>query len=188
MNLCARIRGFWRAEGGAIAAEFGLVISVLIVILMGCFEAGRYILLNQKLDRASSSVADLVAQADGMSASILDDIYQAAVQQSLPFGLADNGRVIVSSIYRADTADAVVQWQCQGGGSFAGGASNVGSEGSSAVLPVNFTVGVGENVVVAEVLYDYEPFIFDYIFEPKVFRHSTFTRPRGSLLINDPGC
>jgi Flp pilus assembly protein TadG len=188
MKTFAALRRFWGEEFGAIAAEFALVISALIVILTGCFEAGRYILLNQKLDRASSSVADLIAQADGVSVAIMNDIYMAADEQTLPFDLGGDGRVIVSSIYRVDVNPAKVQWQCSGGGNYSAATSAIGSEGDDAVLPPNFDVGVGANVVAAEVLYDYEPFLFQGIFEPKVFRHTSYTRPRGALLTTDPGC
>lgn len=187
-DLVARIRGFWTADAGAIAAEFGLVISVLIVILMGCYEAGRYILLHQKLDRTSTSVADLIAQASGMSIPILNDTYAAGDEQTLPFDLATHGRIIISSIYRPDTNNPKVVWQCKGGGAFGGATSNIGAKNADASLPANFTVGVGENVVVAEVFYDYQPFLFNGIFQPSVFVHTTFTRPRGTLLTADPGC
>lgn len=194
MKAIAAIRRFWVQDTGAIAIEFGLVISALIMILTGCFEAGRYILLNQKLDRASSSVADLVSQSNTMTADMLDDIYFAAGQQTLPFDLTGSGRVIVSSVYRSGADPAVVAWQCQGGGAYSSGSSVIGAEGATAAMPnetedeESLFVGVGENVIVAEVLYDYEPFIFQGIFQPKVFRHSTYTRPRASLLVNDPGC
>lgn len=186
-RLIARGRGFPSAEAGAIAAEFGLVISVLIVILMGCYESGRYILLHQKLDRASTSVADLIAQASGMSMSILNDTYAAGVEQTLPFDLAGEGRIIVSSVYN-QAGTAKVQWQCAGGGAFTSGTSTIGAEGATATMPASFAVGLGENVVVAEVLYDYHPFLFNGIFKPSVFRHTTVTRPRGLLLTEDPGC
>jgi len=186
--LFERVRRFLKADTGAIAAEFGLVISMLIVILMGCFEAARFILLHQKLDRASTSVADLTSQADGVSVATINDIYQAALQQTLPFDLAGEGRVIVSSIYRPDTNAPVVQWQCSGAGAFGTATSQIGSEGGNATVPAPFTVEVGENVIAAEVYYDYEPFIFDVVFDPAVFRHVTFTRPRGTLLVTDPGC
>jgi hypothetical protein len=188
MKMCAALRRFWNEDFGAVAAEFGLVISALIVILTGCFEASRYILLNQKLDRASSSVADLMAQADGITVSILNDIYTAAGEQTLPFDLDDDGRVIVSSIYRVDANPAKVQWQCAGGGDYSAASSAIGGEGDDAILPPNFDVGVGANVVAAEVFYDYQPFLFQGIFEPTVFRHTSYTRPRGALLTTDPGC
>ena len=62
MKLKTMIRRFLREDYGAVAIEFGLTISTLIVILTGCYETARYILLNQKLDRTASSVADLLAR------------------------------------------------------------------------------------------------------------------------------
>ena len=49
-------------------------------------------------------------------------------------------------------------------------------------MPSTFSVDVGENVVVAEVFYDYKPFLFEGLFQRSDLRHTTFTRPRGSLL------
>ena len=69
-----------------------------------------------------------------------------------------------------------------------GATSKIGTKGGTATMPTNLPVSLNENVVVAEVFYDYKPFLFDGIFQPAVFRHTTFTRPRGSLLVTDPGC
>jgi Flp pilus assembly protein TadG len=188
MKLTSMIRRFLGENKGAIAIEFGLVISSLIVILTGCFEASRYILLNQKLDRTSSSVADLIAQASGVTTGVLSDTYAAADQQTLPFDLAGHGHVIISSVYKPDTNPAKVTWQCNGGGAYTAGTSSIGTKGADATMPTLLPVDVGENIVVAEVLYDYKPFLFQGIFQPTVFRHTSFTRPRGSLLVTDPGC
>jgi len=188
MKAISTIRRFLNEDRGAIAIEFGLVISALMVILMGCFECSRYILLNQKLDRTSSSVADLIAQANGITAGVLSDTYAAADEQSLPFDLSGHGRVIISSVYKPDTNPAKVQWQCKGGGSYTTATSKIGAKGANATMPTTLPVDVGENIVVAEVFYDYKPFLFPGIFKPAVFRHATFTRPRGSLLVTDPGC
>lgn len=54
---------FCREKRGSVFAELGFAMPVLVLILLGCFEASRYVLLHQKLDRAASAVADLVAQA-----------------------------------------------------------------------------------------------------------------------------
>jgi Flp pilus assembly protein TadG len=187
MRAIQTIRQFWKADSGSAAIEFGLVISILIVILMGCFEAGRYILLNQKLDRTSSSVSDLIAQADNVTTGVLSDTYAAADEQTLPFDLAGHGRVIISSVYKP-AGTATVVWQCKGGGSYTSATSKIGAKGADATMPSTFSVDIGENVVVAEVFYDYKPFLFEGLFKPSVFRHTTFTRPRGSLLVTDPGC
>ena len=188
MKMISMVRRFLREDRGAIAIEFGLVISTLIVILMGCFEASRYILLNQKLDRTSSSVADLIAQASGITAGVLSDTYAAADEQTQPFDLTGHGRVIITSVFNASGTVNVV-WQCKGGGSYTAATSKIGTKGGPATMPTNLPVSLNENVVVAEVFYDYKPFLFNGIFQPAVFRHTTFTRPRGSLLVTVPtGC
>lgn len=92
------VQRFLRERLGVAAVEFGLSLPILMLILTGCFEASRYILLHQKLDRASTSVADLVAQNDGVSTSVLTGVYAAADEQTLPFDLVGRGRVIISSI------------------------------------------------------------------------------------------
>jgi Flp pilus assembly pilin Flp len=186
MTAISTIRRFLREDRGAIAIEFGLVISTLIVILMGCFEAGRYILLNQKLDRTSSSVADLISQANNVTTSVLSDVYAAADEQTEPFDLKGHGRVIISSVYKP-ASTATVAWQCNGAGSYAA-TSHIGSAGGDASMPSSLPVDIGENIIVAEVFYDYKPFLFQGIFQPSIFRHTTFMRPRGSLLVGDPGC
>jgi len=188
MKLVSMFRRFLKEDRGAIAIEFGLVISSLIVILMGCFECSRYILLNQKLDRTATSVADLIAQSSGVTTGVLSDTYAAAIAQTQPFDLNGSGRVIITSVYRPDTNAAKVSWQCQGGGSFTSATSKVGAKGADATLPSTLPVDVSENIVVAEVFYNYKPFLFKGIFQPAVFLHTTYMRPRGSLLVTDPGC
>jgi Flp pilus assembly protein TadG len=188
--LVTTIRRFLQEERAVAAAEFALLLPILITILMGCFEASRYILLRQKLDRASSSVADLVSQATGgISSTMLTDIFVAADKQTEPFDLAGSGRVIVTSVYReASDVDPIIEWQCQGGGTYGGAVSKVGTvEGGDANMS-SIDMGAGWNVIVAEVYYDYQPFLFAGIFDPQVFYHRSFTRPRGATLLSDPGC
>lgn len=184
------MRRFLRDERGVAAAEFGLALPILIAILMGCFEAGRLILLHQKLDRASASVADLVTQESSLTSDMMDEFYLAAERQTMPFDMPAAGHVIVSSVFLQDVDDGPkVQWQCDGGGALAGQTSNIGTEGGDATLPNTFTLVQGENAIVAEVLYNYQPFLFDGIFEPHVLRHISYTKPRLDDLLNEPtGC
>jgi Flp pilus assembly pilin Flp len=187
-----KIGRFLRDQVGVAAVEFGLAIPILMIIFMGCFEAGRYLLLHQKLDRASTSVADLASLSGTISAAALADIYSAADHQTEPFDLLGQGRVILSSVYRDPSTPTVtnVLWQCQGGGALTGQTSKIGEAGKPATLPAYFPVDINENVVVAEVLYDYKPFLFQnmfqHVFAPKKLRHTSYTRPRGALLLTKP--
>jgi Flp pilus assembly protein TadG len=200
-NSWRATRRFGAAEDGAVAIEFAFVISILIVLLLGAYECTRYILVNLKADRTSSTVADLIAQSDGMTVAILNDVYSAAIGQMQPYDQTNNGRVIVTSIYRPDstTTNGTVVWQCQGGGSYTTGVtSHIGTKGNPPTLPSGFTVDIGENIIVAEVFYHYTPSLFPSLkniggyqfdmFQPTTFYHITYDRPRGSLFTIDPGC
>ena len=166
-----------RDRGGAILVEFALVLPVLIAILLGCFEATRFVLLHQKLDRAASAVADLVAQSDGITVAQVNDLFTVAEDQLSPFDLAASGRVIVSSITRPTAAAAGVAWQRLSSGALSA-ASVVGIAGATATLPAGLIVRTGENVIVAETFYNYVPFFMDSFLSPTVFRHAAFNRPR----------
>jgi Flp pilus assembly pilin Flp len=183
-------RRFLRDDAGVAAAEFGLALPILLLILFGCFEAGRLILLHQKLDRASASVADLVTQESSLTAEMIDEFYLAADRQTMPFDLPGSGHVIISSVFLQDVDDGPqVKWQCDGGGALAGQTSVIGTEDGDATLPNTFSLVLGENAIVAEVIYSYQPFLFDSIFEPHVLRHVSYTKPRLEDLLNEPtGC
>jgi Flp pilus assembly pilin Flp len=192
---------FLREERGVSAAEFGLWLPLIVLIIFGCFEATRFVIIHQKLDRAATQVADLVGQSEMLSTAELANIYNAAIEQLKPFDLAGQGEVVVSSIYRDPSeADGRVQWQ-RNYGSVVGGGSKIGTEGAVATLPANFSMVPAENTITAEVLYRYEPVffgalasmknldgspLFGNMFQEETFYHSAWSRPRGANLVAPP--
>jgi len=193
-------KNFIRDERGFAAGEFALWLPVLLLIILGCFEATRYILIHQKLDRAASQVADLVGQSEGMTSAQLTAVYDAAIEQMKPYDLNTQGKIIVSSVFRATgQPNPRVVWQRTHGASI--GNSAIGAEGTVADLPNNFTLAEAEDVVAAEVLYQYEPVffgafsgmrnlggepLFGEIFQAITFRHEAWARPRGANLTTAP--
>ncbi len=171
------LRRFLADQRGAALIELGFAVPILVAILLGCFETTRYVLLHQKMSRAAASTADLVAQLDGITVAQMNDLFDAASQLMEPFDLGTDGRIIVSSVYRPGQAAATVVWQQLNAGGIAA-SSAIGASGAVAALPTGLTVDTGENVIVAEVVYDYEPFFFDAIFDPVRLQHDAFNRPR----------
>lgn len=188
---------FFRDERGFAAAEFALWLPLILLILFGCFEATRYIMIHQKLDRAATQVADLVSQADALTEGQLADIYNAAIAQMQPYDIETQGEIIVTSVFRTGGDDMVV-WQRNHGSA---GSSQVGAEGGPASLPNNFSLTDNENTIVAEVLYNYEPVFFGSLagmrnlngdalfgdmFQAVTFQHNAWARPRGANLVSPP--
>ena len=173
-------------DNGNVAVEFALALPVLIFMLLASAELGRFVILHQKLDRVAVTMSDLVARAETISESDINDIFLAAAQVAEPFDLEGRGRVVISSVTNDDGSGPTVAWQRAGGGSYAA-SSQVGSEGTPASLPAGFVVRQGETAIVSEVFFDFEPFLSDLIVAPQVLYRRAHHRPRlGTLDSVDP--
>jgi len=164
-------------ERGNVVVEFALALPVLILLLLASAELGRFVLLNQKIDRVAVTMSDLVARAETINESDIDDIFSAAAHVAEPFDLGGRGRVVISSVINPDGEGAVIAWQRTGGGSFIA-TSEVGAEGGAADLATDFAVREGETAIVSEVFFDFEPFLSETIVSPRVVYRRAHHRPR----------
>ncbi|GAB6053448.1 pilus assembly protein [Magnetospira thiophila] len=139
---------------GVLAVEIAFAIPLLLGLILSGVEITRYVLLNQKIERTTMTVADLVSQAETLTGAEVDNLFVAGDFVMEPFDINTDGQVIVSSLV-GNAGGATVAWQrTYGGGT---GGSRFGTAGGSAVLPSGFAIESGESVVVAEVFYDYTP-------------------------------
>jgi hypothetical protein len=177
----------WLGVSGNVAVEFALTLPVLMLLMLGSAEMARFVILHQKVDRVAVTTSDLVARAETISQDELDDIFDAADYVAQPFDLAGLGIVIVSAITNDDGSGATVAWQRSGGGAGMH-TSQIGTEGGAAVLGADFEVREGETAIIAEVFYDFEPFLSELIVEPQVLYRRAHHRPRlGTLDEIDAG-
>jgi TadE-like protein len=162
---------------GNVAVEFALTLPVLMLLMLGSAEMARFVILHQKVDRVAVTTSDLVARAETIKESELDDIFLAAEFVARPFDLPNLGVVIVSAVTNADGSGATVAWQRSGGGS-ASHSSQIGIEGGAASLGADFEVREGETAIIAEVFYEFEPFLSELIVEPQTLYRRAHYRPR----------
>lgn len=162
---------------GNMAVEFALAVPVLLLLLLGSAELARFVLLHQKMDRVATTVSDLVARAETISESQLDDIFTAIGEVAEPFAIGDLGVVIVTSIENLDGEGAVIAWQRSGGGSKSA-YSELGVEGDTPNLPEGFEVREGETAIISEVFFDFEPFLSEMIVAPTTVYRVAHHRPR----------
>lgn len=185
----SRLRRFLRACDGIALVEFALVAPLLGFLLLGGIEVGRYVLLNQKLNRAAISTSDLVSQAPVALIQDIDQVFAAVGQTMQPFALGAKGIVFITSVSSEDNPAAIprVDWQLSGSGT-ASHVSQVGSSspgmGPPANLPNGFTLDQNQNIIIVELFYDYQPFIFGGVVEAKTIRQVALHRPR-MVALND---
>lgn len=167
---------FQKDSRGVLAVEFALTVPVLALILTAGVETARLVLVNQKVDRATATMADLVARSRQLAEGDLDSIYAASRYVMEPYDLDAGGTVVVTSISADGGAVPVVNWQRSFGAG--GDASHFGSPGTAAVLPAGFQVRDSESVIVSEVFYPYAPLIANAVISGKDIYNYAIYRPR----------
>lgn len=156
------IRAWARAQRGVIAIEFALILPILVLMFIGVVEVSRLMLISAKLDKLANAMADFATQGTTLSHADMDVFAQAASQIMEPYPFT--GSIVFSSIATNSSGET----------SFCGGAVNcmtwqyipttgqvsrLGGPGAAATLPTNYTVAAGQNLIVAEVFYNYSPIL-----------------------------
>ena len=162
------------------SVELAMAMPVLMGLLLTGAEVTRYVMLNQKMERTSATVADLVSQAESLTEGDMTNLFQITSLSMDPFPFTTMGQVIVSSVSVFGGAAPTINWQ-RSFGSGPGG-STVGSEGGTATLPGGVTLNDGENVIVSEVFYDYQPLLMENVMNQSNLYNYAVYRPRFGTL------
>ena len=183
----AVLQRFLRNTGGLAVMEFALVLPFLTLILFGVIDVTRYILIVQKTEKLAHSVANVTAQSAVITRATLDQVMNASSDIMNPFATGSNSHIIVSSLYRAAGAStARVSWRYEGGGSLVR-TSQLGAVGAIPTMPTNFTFAERENVVAAEVYYQFTPLLPHVWLSTTVVYRTAFYSPRFGALTTTPG-
>ena len=176
------IRQFIGDRRATILAETAILMPVLTLVLFGGIEVSRYALLQQKLNRTVVATSDLVSQIQGtINETQIANLFESADYVMRPFALGDNGNLIVTSVVQDPGDSPKVMWQCRRAGSFAP-ASELGVAGATATLPAGFILRDGESFIYAEVIMNYEPFLFGQFLGAQQLRYHAVFRPRFTAL------
>lgn len=179
-RLIVLTQRFLRAEDGTSLAEFAIMVPILTTLLLGGVDVARLVVLQQKLDRTASTVADMVSQGQTITTAQLNDIFNSVAPVIQPFPTGP-GIVIVTSVGASGGAAVAINWQRSGGGSLAA-TSQIGRPGQAPTLPTGFVVRDGETVIIAESFYNFTPIFLPATVVPRQIYQRAMYRPRlGSL-------
>jgi len=174
-----------RRRRGSMALEFALVAPILCLFSLASADVVRYVRTVSLVERSAGEIANILAQSQVLNEADVSAIIDAAAMATTPHNVTGpSGRVILSGLSRAAGVTRVV-WQRQRGGLSA--ASQLGVENSTASLPNGFALEDGQTAVAAEVIFEFQPWIFatGFVNAPtNVLRAwgTSLMRPRGGAL------
>jgi hypothetical protein len=159
-RLCTfrHLRRLVAARRGTIPIEMALVAPLLLTMLLGVLDVGWYMVMQHKISRVASTVADLTSRGEEISEAQIADIFAAASAVADPFDFGLEGRAIVSSLTNPDGDGAQIAWQRRSPTGIDVD-SHVGAVGGSPTLDSGFAVAADENIVVAESFFSFQPLV-----------------------------
>jgi len=180
-----KLRNLWRDRRGALVSEFAASLPMLLILVMSGFECSRYVILNQKLDRVTTTIADLVAQEVDMTSAEMTALFDAVSPLISPYPFGVKGKMIVTSVVlNAAGTTKIVAWQRTHGSLNKN--SKIGAPAGTATLPAEMPLRVNETIIVGEVFYDFVPFFVTNWFSStplaQTLYHRAFYRPRFGAL------
>lgn len=166
--------------------EFALMLPVLLTFFYGCIEITRYILITQKVEKLAFTVADVCSQNKTLSVSDITALLAATNDIMKPFNFGNAGKVMITSLYRADgAANAKVNWRYISTSTL-NVTSGLGSLGAVPTMPGTFAFDNKENVIAAEVYYQFSPLITTQFFGTRIIYRAAFYKPRLGELTTAP--
>lgn len=165
----------WRTrEDGTALVEASFILPVMLTMLMGLWDFGNAIMINQKVITASQMTADLIARHPDVDQSERDNAIQAARMAMSPYSTANMSFDIVSVSFDEN-----------------GNPQEVGRELSTDTEPnqeaFDSTVGLGgpgEGALIVTIRYDYEPFFGSIMhIGPFQFEEVAYARGRKDAVI-----
>jgi Flp pilus assembly protein TadG len=165
-----------RDASGSVLIEMAIVIPVMLTLLMGGVETGRYVYLHMKLQNAAAGIADVATRDEILTTAALEDVYWAAERFVAPFAFLENGVVIVSGVGVDAQGDPVVLWQEESEGPLTP-SSQVGAPGETATMPEGLVLNDEDTAIVTEVFYQYQPWLTGVVGETLI-QKTAFYRPR----------
>jgi len=166
------INHFWNDKRGLATIESAILLPIMIIILMGMYDIGQAIIINQKVTAASHMAADLITRKTVITDSDWEDAYGVAKLIIDPYDRDMLGIDIVG-IKFDDDDDPEEIWRTQYNMS-----SNVNLPASASGLGVD-----GEGLIAVSTTYTYSPYFSSIIVSDLVMEETSFLRGRKNSFV-----
>jgi Flp pilus assembly protein TadG len=169
-----------RDRSGIAAVEFALLLPVLLTLFLGSYELSSLLLAYLKLEAATESAADLIAETDVntvLQSSDFTNVTNAVKQIMVPFSTSGTTLKIAYASVTYSTGSAVINWHAEINGAPALTIGTLPNAANSANLG-NPSNGSNDSVIVAKLTYSYTSPVTYALATSYTLNEAAFMRPR----------
>jgi len=172
LGLVAVFCRWGREKHGVASIESAFVFPIMLLILVGVYDLGNAILVNQKTIRASQVVADLITRENVVTDVALAESIEAGRLAFAPLSSESYGIDVISIRFDED-ADSEIVWR-----------ETVNMTPIADPLGrVDSLASPEEGVVIVSIVYDYEPLISGFAINEIEMQETAFSRGRSKSVI-----
>lgn len=156
LRIAVRARRFTGNTRGVAAVEFAMLVPILVIAFLGCFEFSQAVTLNRRVTNVAYEAGDLVALTATLTTADMADIMNITTTLLKPYDTAPIKVGITSVTANATSGSVTVDWNYpyQGGASYA--------PGSSYTVPTGL-ITAGQSLVIAETSYYFKPVVGHFL-------------------------
>jgi Flp pilus assembly protein TadG len=177
LKMMKKLPAYWQDERGMSLTETAILFPVLLSLLMGVYDLGQGIIVNQKTITASQVIGDLVTRYEVVDQNLITDIVNAGELSLAPYPTQAFGYDI-ASVEFDEEGDPFVLWR-----------ETFNMEADDAAVDSSTGLGVeGEGVVIVSVVYAYEPFFSNFVVNSYDMNEVAFLRGRKSPTVTCLDC
>jgi Flp pilus assembly protein TadG len=182
-----KLRFFLKAQRGAAAVEFALVVPLMLMLYIASLELSQAIVADRRLTTVVGTVGDLVARSkDKLTSCDLTDYFTAAQSIMRPFSTTGLEQV-VSQLQVDDEGVATVKWSIPFNGATA---HVVGDTFAIKDVPEMAEIAKNNYLIVSESSYSYLPLLGLFFKTAFPLYHRNYYLPRfgGQIEYNTVTC
>ncbi len=170
------LKNWLRLEDGVAAIEGAMLFPPMVALLLGVYDIGTGIILNERTVTASQICADLITRDKTVNMGDVNEAIMGARLAYEPYGLNGFGIDVVSVTFDAQRRPQVLWRETRGMNANNNALDNVSGIGAP-----------GEGMVIVTVQYTYEPLFGRYFTEPFKMIEIAYARGRRSPTVKWEG-
>ena len=163
----------WRkigsAQGGMAAAEFALILPVMLALVFGSIEVTNALTCKTDVSTVAGTAADLVAQETQIGQTDINNVFSALSALVYPYPTT-SARIVITSVIDDGHGGGKVDWSQAYNGI-------PRSKGTPVTVPTGL-ITTGGSVIMSEVTYTYTPASTWLVKLPFTMSNRFYSHPR----------